>query len=330
VRKVRQISNTLFIILAVFLVIDGYGCTVKMIKPTNEHEVPHEERWGIYSLNLNTFETRLIYSSSNRLTTLRLNDSGDRFVFSQRIGGDTLNNEEIFTIGVDGHGLNQLTNNEIWDIYPAWSPDGDQIAFLSMRDETLDIYRMNADGSHQTLLYDSGFHDADIDWVGDQIAFTSQSKIWIMREDGTEARPLTNPPRVGEWGKANVPFGDYDPRISPQGTHMIFSRLIDDRSSHGNYDFYLVNIDTLERTQLTNSSYSQGLSNWSHSGDSILYIVAAIDDIGKYDLYTMNADGTENRNITPEYFPSDFLCNFAVYSMDDTEIYFIGEWWSEE
>jgi hypothetical protein len=41
----------------------------------------------------------------------------------------------------------------------------------------------------------------------------------------------------------------------------------------------------------------------------------------------MNSDGTNNRDITPDYFPNDFLCHSAVFSNDDSVIYFIGEWW---
>jgi Tol biopolymer transport system component len=292
--------------------------------------VPEEERWGIYALDLDTLETRLIYNSPDRLTTLRINNSGDKFVFSKQVGGSSYEYDEIFTIGIDGQDLRQLTDNDLWDIYPAWSPDGTQIAFLSMGDSNLDIYVMNADGTQRELLYDSGFHDADIHWSGDQIVFTSQSQIWIMNEDGTNARQLTDPPRTAEWGNANLPFGDYDPRISPNGTQVIFSRMVDDTSSHGNYDLFLVDMDGSNLTQLTNTGYSQGLSSWSYSGETILYIVGAIEGAGKFDIYMMNADGTENRNITPDYYPPAFVCQFAVFSLDDTEVYFIGEWWSEE
>ena len=328
--KSVRVARIFFTILVVFTVIGLYGCTREMVQPTAMPMVPKEERWGIYALDLDTLETRLIYSSPDRLTTLRMNGSGDIFVFSKQVGGSSYEYDEIFTIGIDGQNLQRLTNNDLWDIYPAWSPDSTQIAFLSMGDSNLDIYVMNTDGTQRELLYDSGFHDADIHWSDDQIVFTSQSQIWIMKEDGTGARPLTDPPRAAEWGNANLPFGDYDPRISPKGTQVIFSRMVDDSSSHGNYDLFLVDIDNSNITQLTTTSHSQGLSSWSYNGEVIVYIVGAIDGFGKYDIYMMNADGTDNRNITPDYYPPAFLCQFAVFSLDDTEIYFIGEWWSEE
>jgi len=82
-------------------------------------------------------------------------------------------------------------------------------------------------------------------------------------------------------------------------------------------------------TRLTNTGYSQGLSSWSYSGDKIVFIVAAIDDLGKYDIYSMNSDGTNNQDITPDYFPNVFLCHSAVFSNDDSILYFVGEWWEQ-
>ena len=60
-----------------------------------------------------------------------------------------------------------------------------------------------------------------------------------------------------------------------------------------------------------------------------MYIVSAIDGAGQYDLYMMDADGANNHNITPETFPTEFLCHWAIFSNDDSALYFIGEWWSE-
>jgi len=150
-----------------------------------------------------------------------------------------------------------------------------------------------------------------------------------MQSDGTGVRKISHAPRAGEWGNANLPFGDYDPRISSDGARVVFERLVDDHSLHANYDFFIIDTESSNEFQLTHSGYSQGLASWSKSGDQIVYIVAAIDGTGQYDLYMMNDDGTENRNITSPYFPPEFLCHWAVFSADDKAIYFIGEWWTE-
>jgi Tol biopolymer transport system component len=78
---------------------------------------------------------------------------------------------------------------------------------------------------------------------------------------------------------------------------------------------------------LTDNGYSQGLANWSHLGDRLVYIVAAVGTEGRYDIWMMNADGTSVRNVTPSYFPSSFLCHSAMFSKDDSKLYFAGQWY---
>jgi Tol biopolymer transport system component len=291
--------------------------------------VPHEGKYGIYALDLATEKVRLIYSTDNEIYTsaLRLNTQGDKMVFAQKTDGSNDENMEIFTLDVDGQNLQRLTDNSYFDLYPAWSPDGTRIAFLSKRNDDLDIYMMNADGSNQRLFYDSGLNDADIDWAGDTIVFTSGFKIWGIKEDGTGLTQITNPVDAGQWGSANLPIGDYDPRLRSDGLKVVFERLEDPESTHGSYNIFSVNVDGTEETRLTSTGYAQGLASWSHSGDRIVYGVAAIGDEGKYDMYMMEADGPDSHSITPEYFASNFLCYSPMFSVDDSEVYFIGQWY---
>lgn len=313
---VQYLTVPLFILLII-------GC--KQSSPTRE--VPLEERWGIYALDLNTEDVWLIYSSDVTLSVLRLNPKGDTFAFSMRVGGDDQSNEEVFTLGVDGQNLHQVTHNNYWDLFPAWSPDGTRLAFLSWRENDLDIYTIDTTGENETFIYDSGDHDADIDWQKDIIVFTSYNRIWQMSPDGSNIKQITEPPRAGEWENANLPYGDYDPQLSPDATRLVFERMVDATTTHGGYDIFTINLDGTGENQLTNNGFSQGLPIWSNSGVYIVYIVAAIDGEGKYDIYLMNSDGTNNRNVTPEYFPPEFLCHSAVISPDDSTIYFIGEWY---
>jgi Tol biopolymer transport system component len=291
--------------------------------------VPHEGDWGIYQLDLSTSEVQLLYSTSSEIYTsaLRLNSTGDKLVFAQKVDGNAEENCEIFSMAVDGSNLQRVTNNSFWDLYPVWSPDGGRIAFLSKRDGDLDIYVMNDDGSNVKKLFDSGDHDADIDWAGENIVFTSQFAIWKIEADGTNPTMITNLDGRGEWGNANLPKGDYDPRLSKDGRRIVFERLEDVNQPNGGYNIFVINIDGTGETRLTDNSYAQGIASWSHSGDKITYVVAAIDGVGKYDIYMMNADGTDNHNITPGYFPPEFLCHSPVFSGDDNSIFFIGQWW---
>ena len=333
-KLVFSILTIMIIAMSIFLVL---GFINESMGPSNDNIVPHEDRWGIYALDLATKKIELLFSSSKKIDGLRLNNDGDIFVFFQEIADDgdecvlegtPLNLcEEICIVEVDGSNFQRLTCNNFLDVYPSWSPNGSQIAFLTMRNATVDIYVMNADGNDVEELYDSGFHDCDIDWVRDKIVFTRNSQIWIMNDDGTDPVQITNPPRAGEWGNAVLPFGDFDPKLNPDGTKIVFERLEDDKTSHGNYDIYVINVDGTGEKALTDTEYTQGFPAWSHSGDEIAYFVGAIGNEGKYDIYLMNSDGTNNHNITPDYFPANFLCRTPIFSKDDSKILFIGEWY---
>jgi Tol biopolymer transport system component len=303
------------------------ACDLPGLAARGGRTVPEEARWGIYSLDPASQEVGLLYSSSEEIVNLDLNAAGDRLAFSRKVGGEDLRNLEIFTVGVDGLDAQRLTSNQYLDTYPAWSPDDSQIAYLSWPGPTLDIYLMQSDGSAPRLLYDSGRDDADIDWVGGRIVFTRDSRIWIMRSDGSDARPLTDPPRAGESGDANLPFGDYDPRLSPDGAQVVFERLVDDASPHGNYDLFTILTDGSGLHRITRTGYSQGLAAWSPAGDQLVYIVTAMDGAGKFDAYAVRPDGGDNRNITPAFFPARFLMHAAVFSQSGSMLYFIGEWW---
>jgi Tol biopolymer transport system component len=289
--------------------------------------VPHVERWGIYALDLASGDMELMYSSADQIGFLSLDPAGARFALASRSSGAGDESHELCTVAVDGTGFRRLTENGWMDVYPRWSPDGSQLAFLSWPDSTLDVYVMDADGNNCRLLFDSGGHDGDIDWVSEMIVFTAGSRIWRMKPDGTDPVVVTDPPRAGEWGSAPLPFGDYDPRVSPDGTRIVFERLVGDSSPHGNYDIYVVNADGTGEQALTQTGYTQGMTCWSHDGGRLVYMVSAVGTDGRYDIYTMNADGTGAGDVTPAYFPSGFLCHDPVFAPGDRRVYFIGEWW---
>ncbi len=300
-------------------------------------EVPHEGKWGIYVLDLETEKTELVYSSADKISRIRLNNAGDTLAFYHEVGnssespveGSSINLcEEICSIGVEGENYRRLTYNEFCDLVPCWSADDSKMFFLSFR-ETLDIFVMDANGGNIREVYDSGGHDSDLHCSGGKLAFTRNSQIWVMNEDGTGLAQVTNPPRAGEWGNAALPFGDYDPNLSPDGNKIVFERLDDDATTHGNYNLYVINTDGSGETAITDTGYTQGIPCWSHSGEQIVYMVSAIGNDGKYDLFLINSDGTQNHNITPDYYPAEFLCYEPIFTKDDSKIFFVGQWFQD-
>lgn len=62
-------------------------------------------------------------------------------------------NWEIWTLNEDGTDPQRLTENGANDGLPAWSPDGQYIAFVSDRDGTWGVWVMDSEGNNQTKLF---------------------------------------------------------------------------------------------------------------------------------------------------------------------------------
>ena len=99
--------------------------------------------------------------------------------------------------------VTSLTYHSRSDYSPAWSPDGQRIAFVSFRDGNYEIYVMNADGSEITRLTDTSRYAARVfdgspAWSpdGQRIAFQSDRdgnyEIYVMYADGSAPTRLTD------------------------------------------------------------------------------------------------------------------------------------------
>ena len=65
----------------------------------------------------------------------------------------------------DGSNVRKLSSTPVGrSLNPAWSPDGKKIVFGSERDENMEIYVMNADGTGLRNLTLNRARDAHPDW----------------------------------------------------------------------------------------------------------------------------------------------------------------------
>ena len=181
-------------------------------------------------------------------------DSG-KIVFVRRPNASS-QEIDIWMMDADGSHQTKLTNSPGEDSYPAWSPDGAQIAFTSVRDghNAREIYVMNADGSNQrNLTNNPAADDAFPAWSpnGRQIAFNGSGGLTIMKADGSH-------PTV-------VPSNVYWPTWSPDG------KMIAGEGAGGSgVGLARVNADGSGHQQLT-SGEQAWFPDWSPDGSSIVY-----------------------------------------------------------
>ena len=132
--------------------------------------------------------------------------SGDLIVFvSNR---DDSIGPEIFVMNADGTQVRQLTDNDAWEAFPTWSPDGTRIAFVSGRDGDPEVFVMNADGTQVRQPTDNDGVDGRPAWSpdGTRIAFSSPSssgnylEIFVMNADGTDVYSTGQEGGSPSWG----------------------------------------------------------------------------------------------------------------------------------
>ena len=107
------------------------GCSLEEPASSLETFTSAGEKWGIYQLDLETEEISLLYGAEAEISGLSLDPSGTKLIFSQKTGGDNYEYTEIYTFSIVDQIPEKLTENSMWDLYPVWSPDGSEIAFLS-------------------------------------------------------------------------------------------------------------------------------------------------------------------------------------------------------
>jgi TolB protein len=191
---------------------------------------------------------------------------------------------------------------------PAWSPDGERIAFTAFRHGLGEIYAMRVDGTGERRLTRNPAHDDHAAWSPDgrRIAFVSMragnAEIYVMNADGSRLSRLTRDART-----------DYLPSWSPDGTQLVWRS---DRD--GNAEIYVMNADGSDQRRLTNEPRADTAPDWGRNGQ----IVFASNRAGNpFNIYVMNDDGSNVRRVTTSQQNHDQ----PNWSPDGSEIVFVED-----
>ena len=219
------------------------------------------------------------------------------------------------TANADGSNLVRLTDHPAWEAYPAWSPDGSRIAFVSDRDDNAEIYVMNADGSGLVRLTDQladvGVWNIIPSWLlawspdGSRIAFVSDrdgnAEIYVMNADGSDLSRLTDNPAL-----------DFGLNWSPDSGRIAFHSCIKE-SCH----ISVMNVDGSGVVRLTDDLAVDFGPAWSPDGSRIAF---TSDRYGNDDIYMMNVDGSGITRLTDDPASEGVLS----WSPDGSRIVFLS------
>ncbi len=127
-------------------------------------KLPTENRWQLRIQNIDGPVRNLDLSGSYVSSPAFAPDG--RLAFSARLGNSR--DSDIFTVsGPDGRGLRNITSAAGIDTSPTWSPTGAQIAFISDRSGSPQVWVMDSDGSNVRRLIQEGGHCDSPAWSPD-------------------------------------------------------------------------------------------------------------------------------------------------------------------
>jgi TolB protein len=135
----------------------------------------------------------------------------------------------------------------------------------------------------------AGSGPIDLSSLNGRIAFSAgparAEDIYVVKADGTGLRKVTSDPAA-----------DFDPTQSPDGKQIAYRHQIgDDRST----DIYVVDADgSGERNVSRNEGVADWGPAWSPDGSQIAFMAQTPEGTQNYEIFVMNADGTDPRRLT--------------------------------
>ena len=178
-----------------------------------------------------------------------------------------------------------LTSNNAADWDPDWSPDGEQITWVSGRDGDMEVFVMDADGNNPRQLTFNRVQESWPHWSpdGTRIAYTVQDgdrDIHIIDVNTGFIEKITD-----------THFDDTFPSWSKDGRAIIFASY-----REGAWNVFQIDLETRVTTNLTQDTLSSGQPAISPDGRFVVF--DSIRASNNPELYIMAADGTEPRRLT--------------------------------
>ncbi len=231
----------------------------------------------------------------------------------------------LYVLSEDGQYIAPVNLGESveYAVWPHVSPDGTQLAFVSIQGDFLPLGIFIADMScvitpegcpnpPRQLTFGEGYHPK---WSpdGSQIAYScnNQTDVCVINADGTGRQVLTGDEDAADW----FPGWTRDNRIVFMSTRDV------DTTQGRRSEIYIMNADGTEVTRLTEDKTAYNAYPSVSPDGKIITFESSTADNPKSEIYLMNTDGSNRTQIT-----SDPAWNqIPVWTSDGARILFAGD-----
>jgi len=177
--------------------------------------------------------------------------------------------EQLYTVGLDGSGLRQVTSGHADHERAAVSPDGSKALLAALGGtEPNGIFLLNIDGSNPRPV----LLGADYVWSPDGARVASL----FLGDNMVSALAVSNPDGTGRIDLAADQNNNLHPSWSPGGTKLTYQKLRLDINSTPH--IYVVNADGSGTKALTDGTSTDELPAWSPAGDRLAFLSTWRDD----------------------------------------------------
>jgi Tol biopolymer transport system component len=278
--------------------------------------------FGIYTATLGGANVRRIVASASQEMThprvspdlswvafTRYNDRGWDGTATEDKG---YGNTEIAICRIDGSAMETVVPGRRGAVNsnPTWVDDGASLIWVTTDtpDQIPQIWKIELRTRHRSRVpTPAGVAASDPDQVGNTLVFPVKKAgafdtIYSMNADGTDVKQISRPSFSDEVERGKFNLGDYDPKLSPDGTRVAFMRLFGVQG----WRIFVANTMTGEEHDLSGSDVIDGLPEWSSDGERLLFRHVNLSKMNETGVYSMKPDGSERR-MAP--LPRGFLHN---------------------
>jgi len=242
---------------------------------------------------------------------------GRRIAFLTIFGpGRPQSQRDIWTMRTDGTDWVAATDDPAIDLNPIWSSEGNFLYFSSDRGGSMNVWRIPIDeesgrvqGKPEPVTTGGlGYRQhLTLSRDGKRIAYSdlnTLNNIHKLSFDPASETAIGKPAAVTQGSRSFV-----HPAVSPDGLWLVIY------SQSPQEDVYLVRTDGSAQHQLTDDIFMDRHPRWSPNGKQIVFRSART---GKFEIWTINRDGSDLRQITQ----MKSGVGPPIYSPDGAEVYF--------